>query len=52
MALLLDTNLWIGLTRSRSPRALKAFIAPFVMDPRACLAEPVVFEVAYVRAAK
>jgi predicted nucleic acid-binding protein len=45
MATLLDTNLWIDLTRARSRRQLKTFIAPFVLDPQACLAEPVVFEV-------
>lgn len=45
MATLIDTSLWIDLTRARSPRALKAFIAPFVNDPEACLAEPIVFEV-------
>ncbi|MFM7239063.1 MAG: hypothetical protein ACKOZN_05615 [Cyanobium sp.] len=44
MKLLLDTSLWIDFTRTRSPRALKAFIAPFVLDPAAHLAEPVCFE--------
>jgi predicted nucleic acid-binding protein len=45
MAKLVDTSLWIDLTRARSPRALKAFIAPHVEDPEACLAEPNDFEV-------
>jgi predicted nucleic acid-binding protein len=45
MATLVDTSLWIDLTRSRSPRALKAFVAFYVNDPEACLAEPIVFEV-------
>jgi predicted nucleic acid-binding protein len=45
MATLIDTSLWIDLTRARSPRALKAFVAPYVNDPEACLAEPIVFEV-------
>jgi hypothetical protein len=45
MAWLLDTNLWVDLTRPRSPRALKRFIASYVEDPQACLAEPIVFEV-------
>ena len=45
MAKLVDSSLWIDLTRTRSPRALKAFIAPYVDDPEACLAEPIVFEV-------
>jgi predicted nucleic acid-binding protein len=44
MARLLDANLWIDFTRARSPRALKAFIAPYIEDPQACLAEPIVFE--------
>ncbi len=44
MARLIDTSLWIDLTRARSPRALKSFIAPHVNDPAACLAEPIVFE--------
>lgn len=45
MARLVDTSLWIDFTRARSPRALKAFIAPYTGDPEACLAEPIVFEV-------
>lgn len=45
MTLLVDTSLWIDFTRSRSPRALKQFIAPYVLDPTAHLAEPVRFEV-------
>ena len=44
MATLIDTSLWIDLTRTRSPRALKAFIVPYVNDPAACLAEPILFE--------
>ncbi len=44
MTLLLDTSLWIDFTRARSPVALKQFIAPFVLDPEAHLAEPVRFE--------
>ena len=43
MTLLLDTSLWIDVTRARSPAALKQFIAPFVLDPAAHLAEPVRF---------
>jgi hypothetical protein len=43
MTLLLDTSLWIDVTRARSPAALKQFIAPFVLDPAAPLAEPVRF---------
>lgn len=45
MALLLDTSLWIDFTRARSPVPLKQFIAPYVLDPEAHLAEPVRFEV-------
>jgi len=45
MTLLLDTSLWIDFTRVRSPAPLKQFIAPFVLDPAAHLAEPVLFEV-------
>jgi predicted nucleic acid-binding protein len=45
MRLLLDTSLWIDFTRARSPAALKRFIAPYVLDPGAHLAEPVRFEV-------
>jgi predicted nucleic acid-binding protein len=44
MTLLLDTSLWIDFTRTRSPASLKQFIAPFVLDPEAHLAEPVRFE--------
>jgi predicted nucleic acid-binding protein len=43
MTLLLDSSLWIDFTRARSPLALKQFIAPFVLDPAAHLAEPVRF---------
>lgn len=45
MTLLLDTSLWIDFTRARSPAPLKQFIAPFVLDASAHLAEPVRFEV-------
>src|SRR5947207_6463595 len=45
MAALIDTSLWIDFTRARSPQALKRFIAPFLLDPEAHLAEPVVFEI-------
>ena len=41
---MLDSSLWIDFTRARSPLALKQFIAPFVLDPAAHLAEPVRFE--------
>jgi predicted nucleic acid-binding protein len=41
MATLIDSSLWIDLSRARSPRTLKAFIAPYVNDPQACVAEPI-----------
>jgi predicted nucleic acid-binding protein len=44
MSLLLDTSLWIDFTRARSPAPLKQFIAHYVLDPEAHLAEPVRFE--------
>ena len=50
MTLLIDTSLWIDFTRARSPVSLKQFIAPYVLDPAAHLAEPVLFEV--LRAAR
>ncbi|HET8775101.1 MAG TPA: hypothetical protein VFP80_14970 [Thermoanaerobaculia bacterium] len=45
MALLLDASLWIDLPARRSPRHLKELIAPYVLHPEACVAEPVLFEV-------
>jgi hypothetical protein len=45
MANLIDTCLLVDYTRSRSPRALKKFIAPYILHPEAHLAEPVIFEV-------
>jgi predicted nucleic acid-binding protein len=44
MPTLIDTSLWIDFTRARSPRTLKRFIAPFILDPDAHLAEPITFE--------
>jgi predicted nucleic acid-binding protein len=45
MATLIDTSLWIDFTRARSPQTLKRFIAPYILDAAAHLAEPVWFEV-------
>ena len=45
MPWLIDSSLWIDFTRARSPRALKVFIAPYVLAPEAALAEPVAYEV-------
>jgi len=42
---LIDTSLWIGFTRTRSPQSLKQYIAPYILHPLAHLAEPIVFEV-------
>jgi predicted nucleic acid-binding protein len=44
MPTLIDTSLWIDFTRTRSPRILKRFIAPFILDPDAHLAEPIIVE--------
>lgn len=45
MPTLIDTSLWIDFTRTRSRRTLKQFIAPFILDPDAHVAEPVLFEI-------
>jgi predicted nucleic acid-binding protein len=45
VAILIDTTLWIDFTRARSPRALKDFIAAYITDPAACVAEPIAFEI-------
>ena len=44
MPTLIDTSLWIDFTRLRSPQKLKRFVAPFILDPDAHLAEPITFE--------
>lgn len=44
MARLIDTGLWIDLTRSRAPVALKTQAAVYVNDPDAHLADPIAFE--------
>jgi predicted nucleic acid-binding protein len=44
MPTLIDTSLWVDFTRTRSPRAIKRFIAPFILHPDAHLAEPITFE--------
>ena len=44
MPALIDTSLWIDFTRMRSPRKLKQFVAPFILNPDAVLAEPITFE--------
>jgi predicted nucleic acid-binding protein len=45
MASLIDTSLWVDFTRTRSPKTLKQFIAPYILHPEAHLAEPIVFEI-------
>ena len=44
MPLLVDTSLWVDFTRGRTSAKLKQFIAPFLADPDACIAEPIAFE--------
>ncbi len=44
MALLLDTSIWIAFLRTSTSKSLKLRLAPYILDPAACLAEPVVFE--------
>ncbi len=45
MPTLIDTSLWVDFTRTRSPRNIKRFIAPFILHPDAHLAEPITFEI-------
>ncbi len=45
MPTLIDTSLWVDFTRTRSPRTIKRFIAPFILHPDAHLAEPIAFEI-------
>jgi predicted nucleic acid-binding protein len=44
MARLLDTTLWVDLTRSKSPLSRRAFVVPYVSDSEARIAEPILFE--------
>jgi len=45
MARLIESSLWVDFTRSKTPLALKSLIKPWILDPRACLGEPIAFEV-------
>jgi len=45
VARLIESSLWVDFTRSKSPHALKALIQPWILDPLACICEPVAFEV-------
>jgi hypothetical protein len=44
MPTLIDSSLWVDFTRTRSPRVIKRFIAPFILDPDAHVAMPITFE--------
>ena len=33
MPTLIDASLWIDFTRTRSPRAIKRFVAPYILHP-------------------
>jgi len=45
MPTLIDTSLWVDFTRTRSPRTIKRFIAPYILHPDAHLAEPITFKI-------
>ncbi len=45
MARLIESSLWVDFTRAKSPPALKDEIQPWILDPGACLCEPVAFEI-------
>jgi len=45
MTRLVDASLWIDFGRARSSQSLKKFVARYIFDPDACLAEPITFEV-------
>ncbi len=45
MARLIESSLWVDFTRGKSPLALKSLIQPWILDPLACLCEPVAFEI-------
>ncbi|MES2982677.1 MAG: PIN domain-containing protein [Verrucomicrobiota bacterium] len=45
MARLIETSLWIDFTRANTPTTKKLAIQPWILDPEACLCEPVAFEV-------
>lgn len=44
MAQLIDASLWVDFMRARSPLDLKLFIAAYIFESDAYLAEPVIFE--------
>lgn len=45
MARLIESSLWVDFTRKKTLPALKAVIHPWILDPEACLCEPVAFEI-------
>lgn len=45
MARLIEASLWIDFTRAKTPTARKLVIQPWILDPDACICEPVAFEV-------
>lgn len=45
MARLIESSLWVDFTRSKSPLALKKQVQPWILDPLACLCEPIAFEI-------
>lgn len=45
MARLIETSVWIDFVRANTPVARKLAIEPWILDPDACLCEPVAFEV-------
>ena len=45
MARLIETSLWIEFIRAHTPAQRKLAIQPWILDPSACLCEPIAFEV-------
>lgn len=45
MARLIESSLWVDFTRAKTPPERKAAIRRWIVDPEACLGEPVAFEV-------
>jgi len=45
MARLIESSLWVDFTRAKSPLVLKSLIQPWILDPLACICEPIAFEV-------
>lgn len=45
MARLIESSLWVEFTRAKTPPERKASIHRWILDPEACLCEPVAFEV-------